>query len=79
MKLPKSRKLHYSSFVTKSGALEKHLKPAAFCDTSFLLDYWSSVIYEPFFQTNPNNLDDQTERVYIEYLRADTRTKKFMK
>lgn len=76
MKLSSSKPVLYSSYVTNSGKLKSHLRPAAFCDTSFLLDYWNSIIHDPLLQINPNSLNDQTEQVFIEYLKADARTKK---
>jgi hypothetical protein len=76
MKLPQANKITYQSGTTKNGKLLKHLKPAAFCDTSFLFDYWSSIIHSPFLQSNPLSLNDQVEELFIEYTRAHSRTKK---
>lgn len=76
MKLSPANKITYESGTSKNGKLLKHLKPAAFCDTSFLFDYWSSIIHSPFLQSNPFSQKDQVEDLFIEYTKAHSRTKK---
>ena len=74
--IPKGRKIKYSSYVTKSGKLQPHLRPAIFCDTSFLLDYWNSSIHKTDFVSLPFNKIDSTDALFLKYLRSDVRTKR---
>lgn len=74
--LPKSKKLKYQSFVLKSGKLRPDLRPAIFCDTSFLLDYWNSSIHNSEFDQFPFNKVDPIDATFLEYLKSDVRTKK---
>lgn len=76
MKLPPAKKITYQSGISKNGKLLKQFKPAAFCDTSFLFDYWSSIIHSPLLQSNPLSQKDQVEEFFLDYTNAHSRTKK---
>jgi hypothetical protein len=75
MKLHPAKKITYQSGTSKNGKLLKQFKPAAFCDTSFLFDYWSSIIHSPLLQSNPFSHKDQVEELFLEYTKAHSRTK----
>ena len=66
----------YSGFVTKTGKLHKRFRPAAFCDTSLLIDYWNSSVHDPYFEGHPLNQRDPIDKVFFDYLKSDTRTRK---
>lgn len=75
MKLPEPRKRNSESIVTRTGRLKEPYLPAAFCDTSFLLDYWDSSIHDPKFNDFPSNLasEQSYEKKFIEYLKSDNK------
>jgi len=74
--LPKAKRVKYASYVSTSGRLLADFRPAIFCDTSFLLDYWNSSIHNTEFSDLPFNQRDPTDSTFMEYLRSDVRTKK---
>ncbi len=77
--LPKPSKPRYSSFVDRSGKLSEFLNPAAFCDTSSLLDYYESEIHNPDYKKLPWNKEDSVTIKFREYLRTNQRSKKIYK
>lgn len=79
MKLPKSLKMSYSSYVDRTGRLVNYLQPAAFCDTSFLLDYIDSDVHNPDYKRFPWNTDIPEETLFRDYLKSELRTKKLYK
>ncbi len=77
--LPKSKKPTYSSFVDRYGRLESYFQPAAFCDTSFLMDYIDSDAHNPEYNKFPWYSENPEDKLFMEYLKADKRTKKIYK
>ena len=77
--LPKPLKPKYESFVNRYGKLDDFLQPAAFCDTSFLIDYIESDIHNPNYKKYPWYIEQPDDKLFIEYLKSEKRTKKIYK
>jgi len=77
--LPEPIKVKYEGGVTKTGKLIASLLPAIFCDTSFLIDYWHSILYIPGLERSPNSHGDKIAILFNHYVKADTRAKKLYK
>lgn len=62
--LPKSYKTkrQTTGFTTKTGKLRKNYLPASYCDTSFLIDYWTSIKLQP---VSLDNFSDEEEHYPI--------------
>ncbi len=75
-KAPKARKRKYSSNVSPSGKLLRRFGVSAYCDTSFLFDYWNSSAHDPNFTSFPSNREDPITDKLAYYLKHDRRTKK---
>jgi len=76
IKLPKSKRPTYSSFVDSYGALENYFQPSVFCDTSFLLDYWNSDKHDPKYLVHHFNKPDKHKETLDKYFDPDKKTKK---
>lgn len=72
---PKSIKPKYSSFVDRSGKVDSFIQPAAFCDTSFLIDYIDSDSHNPDYNRFPWNKENPDDKLFREYLKSEQRTK----
>lgn len=74
--IPKAERIKYSSFVKRTGKLEDFFIPAAFCDTSFLVDYADSASLNPMIKGLPWNQEYPETVLFKEYLKSEQRTKK---